>query len=35
MAHEDGYGKDVSGPLLLYHFLAVVGLALLFDMVRR
>ena len=30
-----GYGKDVSGPLLLYHFLIVVGLALLFDIVRR
>lgn len=32
---REGYGKDVAGPLLIYHLLILAGLALLVDITRK
>ena len=32
---SEGYGRDVAGPLIVYHVLILAGLALLLDIVRK
>ncbi|ABN69675.1 hypothetical protein Smar_0568 [Staphylothermus marinus F1] len=32
---EEGYGKDLAGPLIIYHLLIISGIALLLDIVRK